>query len=259
METAFAMMFKLTRSKTECLLHGAMGFPIGTFYGLLFEPYFHRRITEQGYSGKIRKLTANPPATSTTRKREWYGRKKSVTEVVDHTIPVQALHHFHTHTDIQTGKYNVPDRKNFAAVDSLAPGLGEMYQVTSGERHAIKAIHLRLLKKYFANYLATGEKVKLIFVVPPNRFGSYRDQKYVFPAPKTPRRNKKAVESNDTENESDDSVVEGNMISEEELLKEVTCWVDQYVLEVNVDPLVRTFDRRIEASVKKSFAQRFRI
>ena len=57
MEGAFDMMFKLTRHQTECFLHGAMGIHVGTFYGLLFEPYFHSRVTTQGYTGRMRKLS----------------------------------------------------------------------------------------------------------------------------------------------------------------------------------------------------------
>jgi len=51
METAFSMMFKPTKVKTECLLYEAIGLHLGTFYGLLFEPYFHQKITKQGYKG----------------------------------------------------------------------------------------------------------------------------------------------------------------------------------------------------------------
>jgi hypothetical protein len=99
--------------------------------------------------------------------------------------------------------------------------------------------------------------VKLVFVVPPNRFGTYREQIYRFPAPTKPRHNKKAVKSHNSESEDDDLVAESDVKSEEELLKEVTGWIDQHVSEVSVDPLVQTVDRRIEASIKKCFAQRF--
>jgi len=40
-----------------------------------------------------------------------------------------------------------------------------------------------------------------------------------------------------------------------DILQEIRAWVDQYVLEVNVDPLVATFDRKIEASAKKCFKE----
>ena len=58
METAFEHMFTLTKNKTQCHLYGAMSLQLGTFYGLLFEPYFHRRVCEQGYKGRMRKLIA---------------------------------------------------------------------------------------------------------------------------------------------------------------------------------------------------------
>jgi len=250
METAFSMMFKLTKSKSECFLHGAMGLHLGTFYGLLFEPYFHRRMTEQGYKGKIRKLvrdTSDPlqSLSDTTKpkkdnKRQWYGGKKLVAEVLEHEIPVQSLHHFHIHKDIKEDKYNVPDRKNFAAVDSVAPARGEMYQVTSGELHPVKAHHLRPLKKHYDEYLKkTGQKAKLIFVVPPNRFATFAYQKYT-----VPEKRAKAIKSHEEDGETQKT---------SDLTEEVEAWVEQYVMEVNVDPLIATFDRRIESQNRKRF------
>src|SRR5271170_2218186 len=132
-------------------------------------------------------------------KRNWLGTKKLVTEVKNHKIPVQELHHFHTHSQIKVNCYNVPDRKNFAAVDAVAPGLGEMYQVTSAENHPIKGIHLRPLRKCFESYLATGQRVKLIFVVPPNRFDTYKEQHYIFPTRKTNKKGKGKGKEKDEE------------------------------------------------------------
>jgi hypothetical protein len=52
MDTAFSMMFKLTKAKTECLLYGAISLHLGTFYGLLFEPYFHQKIYKARLQGQ---------------------------------------------------------------------------------------------------------------------------------------------------------------------------------------------------------------
>jgi hypothetical protein len=141
--------------------------------------------------------------------------------------------------------YNIPDRKNFAAVDSLAPAIGEIYQVTSGENHSGKALHLRPLKKHFKRYLESNEKVKLIFVVPPNRFGKFSKEKYIFPEIK-----EKSVKGN---KEAEGKCEVKTDKSHAELIEELNEWVEQYVMEVNVDPLVTTFDRRIESQNKKSF------
>ena len=275
METAFDTMFRVSKNKIQTFLHAGIGLHLGTFYGLLFEPYFHARVTEQGYSGRIRRLTSSAstesdrtkirPTTIASEsiprtKRTWYRAKKLVTEVHDHTIPVQRLHHFHIHSEIQVDKYNVPDRKNFAAVDAVAPALGEMYQVTSAENHRIKGIHLRPLKRFFKDYLATGEKVKLIFVVPPNRFENFTEQNYIFPTNKNTKKEKEMDEYDAApwdEDEIPEEAADDRTWSRTSLLEEVVCWVDQYVMEVNVDPLLKTVDKRVESQVKKSFIQQW--
>jgi len=141
MATAFKTMFRVSKSNIETFLHDGVGLHLGTFYGLLFEPYFHARVTQQGYAGRIRRLTPsqnNPThvpsiisATAPQTKRAWHWGKKHTAEVHEHSIPVQGLHHFHIHSQIRVDSYNVPDRKNFATVDAIAPALGEMYQITS--------------------------------------------------------------------------------------------------------------------------------
>jgi len=321
METAFQKLFQVTRKKIESFLQAGYGLHLGTFYGLMFEPFFHATITQQGYTGKFRRLTppsssesvtvfgsepfssvqsmqtplATPlplPTTSnsdaTRGPRHWYGAKRHWAETYDFKIPRLSMNYFHVLNDIDVNSYNIPDRKNFAAVDSIAPSRGEMYQVTSAERHGIKGLHLRPLKKFFANHLASGQKVRLIFVVPPNRFEKFGEQKYLFP----PAR----IDSDDGDNEAnkqrskkrkldkvgadyditewddlpyvEDGEVEVAQVQtgrgvdkgktkkqrqdelQAELLKEVTEWVDQYVLEISVDPLA--------ASAEKSVRQKLR-
>jgi hypothetical protein len=275
MEGAFGMMFKLTRHKTECFVHGAMGLHLGTFYGLLFEPYFHSRVTTQGYTGRMRQLSRK---AYTETKRVWYGGKKKESEAFEHTIPILQINHFHYHRDIVVSKYNVPDRKNFAAVDSVSPSLGEMYQVTSAESHPIKAIHLAPLKKFFKSTLDKGELVKLIFIVPPNRFDDFDTQKYLFTVPKKSKKkdgdenvdveeskkgkmeeeneNKEGEESKKGKKKEEENDVDGEEEDENpERLAEVA-WIEQYVLEVNAKPLTRIFDKRIEDEVSPGLAAR---
>jgi hypothetical protein len=50
---------------------------------------------------------------------------------------------------------------------------------------------------------------------------------------------------------------EGTKSTRTDLLEEVTSWVDQYVMEVNVDPLLKTVDKRVESQVKRSFIQQW--
>jgi hypothetical protein len=54
MTAAYGKMFKITKFKVETFLHGAMGLHLGTFYGMLFEPYFHERYVAQSWHGKMR-------------------------------------------------------------------------------------------------------------------------------------------------------------------------------------------------------------
>jgi hypothetical protein len=103
METAFEKMFLVSKSKIQTFLHAGIELHLGTFYGLLFEPYFHARVTQQGYSGRIRRLTPSKDGTmvpTVGTKRRFLGAKKLVTEVHEHEIPVQQLNHFHTHNQI---------------------------------------------------------------------------------------------------------------------------------------------------------------
>ena len=322
METAFNKLFQMTRKKIESFLQAGYGLHLGTFYGLMFEPFFHATITEQGYNGKIRRLTQPPSSESvidreppssdqleqsplvtplllpttpasevTSVKRNWYGAKKHWAQPYDSKIPRLPINHFHILSDIDVNCYNVPDRKNFAAVDAIAPSRGEMYQVTSASRHGIKGLHLRPLKKFFANYLASGQKVKLIFVVPPNRFEKYQEQKYLFPPPRIddddekdenkqhPKKRKRKMGADFDIIEWDDLpyVEDGEVDAldpaqvqpqsgdekgkkskkelqdelQAELLKEVTDWVDQYVLEISVDPMASSAGKSVSKGLRK--------
>ena len=310
MEAAFHKLFQMTRKKIESFLNAGYGLHLGTFYGLMFEPYYHATITERGYNGKIRRLTPPPstdspfvsqqpgsalhpltppilPATHGSEasvKRNWYGAKKHWAQPYDSKIPRLPINHFHVLSDIAVSCYNVPDRKNFAAVDAIAPSRGEMYQVTSAERHGIKGLHLRPLKRFFAGYLSSGQKVKLIFVVPPNRFESYQEQKYLFPPvrisdddegddDKQKRKRKRKmgenfdiidwddlpyvedVEVQDVQVQPGVPGADNRMRSKKKLqdalLAEVTEWIDQYVMEMSVEPMASSAAVSVRIGLKK--------
>ena len=167
MMKAFEQMFKVTKTKIECFLHGGMTLSTGTFYGLLFEPYFHCRVKVQGYKNRMRLLepiaTGKDDPKSVKTKRTAWGTKKSSSVVNDYDIPRLRYNVFHRLGEIVLDAYNVPDRKNFVAVDALAPSRGEMFLITSAEKHPVKANHLLKLKSKFDVYRGGGITGKGIF------------------------------------------------------------------------------------------------
>lgn len=270
MMKAFEQMFKFTKTKIECFLHGGMTLSTGTFYGLLFEPYFHSRVKEQGYKGRMRLLepvaTENDPKPVKPKRTAW-GTKKSSSVVIDYDIPILKYNVFHRLGEIVLDAYNVPDRKNFAAVDALAPSRGEMFQVTSAEKHPVKVNHLLTLKWKFNAYLRTGKKVKLIFVVPPNRFDDFVQQQYKDTSQKDQEVDEDTASHTDKE-KKDEKQLEGGEkkrdahceTSSDEIQEDINVdWVEQYVMEMDVNPLTSTFNKRVEWEVKKSIAERLSV
>ena len=190
MMQAFDTLFKITRREVECFIVTGEGLHLGTLYGLLFEPLFHRRITEQGYSGRIRKLkTGREMQGITVRKRNHLGM---MVDISKYTIPRMKQNPFFYRKQIIDDCYNVPIEPNYEAVDSLCPARGEIFQVTSKESHPIKTKNLSLLRPLFDDFLALNpsQKVKFIFVVPPDRFETYATQTYVSPLVKNQKTQK---------------------------------------------------------------------
>jgi hypothetical protein len=67
---------------------------------------------------------------------------------------------FLTNKEIDAKCYNVPSQKKIAAVESLDPSQGFMFQVTSAEQYPIKGRHLALLKKYFDLWRQTHKMIE---------------------------------------------------------------------------------------------------
>ena len=279
MMKAFELMFKFTKTKIECFLHGGMTLSTGTFYGLLFEPYFHSRVKEQGYKGRMRLLepvaTGNDPKPVKPNRTAW-GTKKSPSAVIDYDIPMLKYHVFHRLGEIVLDAYNVPDRKNFAAVDALAPSRGEMFQVTSAEKHPVKVNHLLKLKSKFNAYLHTGKKVKLIFIVPPNRFDDFVQQQYKDTSQKDQEVDEDTASDTGgqmSEKKSDKEKKDEKQLERGKKKRDAHCettsdeiqedmnvdWVEQYVMEMDVNPLTSTFNKRVEWEVKRSIAERLSV
>src|SRR5579859_7727210 len=116
METAFGLMFRLTKTKVETFLHGAMGLHLGTFYGLLFEPVFHERYLTRQWDAKMRPLgKAETKFVQKVVRRQQAGKEKL-------TFIPKRKKIFLTHREIDAERYK-PD---FCVVMTLAPGI-EMF------------------------------------------------------------------------------------------------------------------------------------
>jgi hypothetical protein len=217
MESAFNALFQFEKIKVTCLVKGAAALNVGTFYGLLFEQYFHRQIGAMGYEGKFRQLLSpGDTQAASTKKRGMYGKTIEKLVASKHRIPKLPINNFAVDGDIKSSMYNIPDIPNFPVIDSLCPQRKEMYQITSNDSHVIKGDHLSRIKEHFK--LLPGEKVKLIFVVPPHRFREFTIQKI--------------VDAKKQEMRVD--------------------WIDQFVMEMDATPLINRFEASVGSYMKKA-------
>ena len=97
-------------------IEGSQNKPIRARFVKTFQPRPMQRV-----SGRI--------TYKTVTKRQWCGAKNLIRDRFDNEIPIQSSYDFHPGSDIREDCCTIPDRKNFAAVDSVAAGLGEMYQL----------------------------------------------------------------------------------------------------------------------------------
>jgi len=266
MMRAFRELFKLTKEKTTCLIEGAMSLHTRTFYGLLFEPYFHERVKSVGYKGRFRMLNEVSPDTEGHRarrsKRNLCGLAKDRVPTRIYKIPQIPINIFHSLSEIQPAAYNVPDRKNFAAVDAICPDRGELYQVTSAEQHPIKARHLLPLRRFFKGRIDAGLKVRLIFVVPPSRFDDFIKQKYVQVGDKArgesegegcaarPMERATAIPEEGGQAAEAGSMVPNAAQDPSSSQAQFDTWLDQCVLEMDVGNLTQTFNERMIEEIK---------
>jgi hypothetical protein len=224
---------------------------MGTFFGILFEPWFHARISERGYTGRMRKLTtAAELAAAKTKKRNFFGRATDSLGVVDHHIPRSEKNHFHHLNEIIQNRYNVPDDPNFASIDSLFPSRGEMYQVTSAENHAIKTENLSRLRPFFTSWLARHATVKFIFVVPSYRFEEYTIQRYVEPRKKegnTDVQNLKGKKVDHVAQKGSKATKKQKNLPQPPPELFDSSWIEQYVLEMDVNPLTDSLAQKLSA------------
>jgi hypothetical protein len=207
MEQAFSTLFRWEEKKLSCFIKGAAALNVGTFYGILFEQYFHSRIDSHGYTGKLRLLKA------TNRKRRIFRPAEDTTTF---KIPRLAVHKFTKVSEIRDGHLNVPDVPNHPTFDSLITDIGTIFQVTSAERHPIKGNYLREYEKVFAKFRArTGKLVKFVFIVPPHRFEDFKLQNVI-------------------DSQADDAALDVN-------------WIQQYVMEIDASNMISRFEQVVQA------------
>lgn len=268
MEKSFEQLFRISKKSVETMLVSAEGLHTGTFYGILFEPWFHARIKDYGYIGRFRKLTTGWALNTATKKRSLFGKSKEDIDplnIQEHTIPRSPANKFYYKTEIDPNGYNVPCDPTFASLDSFYPSRGEIYQVTSAERHPIKTENLSFVRPYFADYLSRNNKVKFIFVVPPKHFETFTIQPFHDPAQKKQEkendlkaakkesRKGKEVERSET---SPKIKVRTSKLEKEEVAQDRSTlfdstWIEQWVLEMDVNPLTDALRLKIQEEAKK--------
>ena len=139
MERAFETLFKWEKRQLTCFIKGAVALHFGTFYGILFEQFFHSQILSNGYTGRCKQL--EPP----TRKRKVFGISDFLLK-----IPKLVINKFTTIADIVPSCLNVPDVPNHPTLDSIFPDYGLIFRVTSAAEHPIKGNYLGEYEKKFS-------------------------------------------------------------------------------------------------------------
>ena len=220
MDKAFERLFVMIKKKVTCIIKGPTALDLGSFSELLFEPYFYFRVSEGGYSGKCRRLLS-PDNTRMAAPENHIalGVKTDQLETFTLHIPKMPILEFNQVNEIREGCFNVPLKCNsFSTIDLLCPDRGEVYCITKGERHDIENNRLEELRSCFAKPIEKNERVKFIFVVHKERFRDFTIQRII------------------------DSKTEVQM--SDSLLMDVP-WIEQYVMEVDVTPMVTSFEKRV--------------
>ena len=184
MMKSFDKLFRVKQKEIDCLIVTRKSLYMDTLYGLLFEPWFHRRVCVQGYSGRIRKLKPGREMKGiTTRRRNNLGILVDNLGITKYNIPRLDENKFFYRKHIRPECYNTPTSPNYEGLDSLCPLRGEIFQLTAGQSHPVKTKNLSLLRPLFEDFLQMNptEKVKFIFVVPPYRFETFAQQSYISP------------------------------------------------------------------------------
>ena len=119
MEKAFNALFEVSKDKVQTFLSVGSELHTGTMFGMLFEPWFHARISEQGYTGKLRKLTTGRELVENKKKkkRNVIGMVKDHMGIKDHTIPASPF------TDSSISKKSSKTVTMFSSIPTFQPSI----------------------------------------------------------------------------------------------------------------------------------------
>ena len=187
MRIAFTNLFKVGHKIVQCTIGARSSVRLGSFLGILYELWIFDRIEKQGFQGRMRKLTDSAEPREIRRKRTLFGGPTDELGIVTYKIPPTETHTFYFKEKVIPNTLNRPESRNYLSIDAIYPSRGEMYKITLSDSHPVRTPNLNALKSQFAEWLETHNSVKLIFIVPPERFETFTIQPYV--QPKTRRRN----------------------------------------------------------------------
>jgi hypothetical protein len=230
---------------------------MGTLYGLLFEPWFHRRVCGQCYSGRIRKLKPGREMKGITiRKRNNLGVWVDNLGITKYNIPRLDENKFFYGKHIRPECYNIPTIRNYEGLDSLCPLRGEIFHITAAQSHPVKTKNLTLLRPFFEDFLQTNptKKVKFIFVVPPYRFETFAQQSYISP-PKSGQRDadKTSISSQDDKSkvkskEEKKVEMQQSMDKKKEVKKRLAEWKKKAERKEELKEKRKRKERKVEGS-----------
>jgi hypothetical protein len=139
--------------------HSAGNPLLSAMRGTLFEEHVHRRLASDE-SFEVRRLDEPAEGSGDEVERVTFGKLS--------TLMVHGV------SDIRAGHYCRPQTRNFESIDAVvAPS--SLFQITVGEKHPVKSNGLAQLQPQ----LASSGPIRLYFVVPPDRWGSFKRQSYV--------------------------------------------------------------------------------
>lgn len=167
------MLLGWEKEKISAFLRTARGGGQHALQGHVFESMMHRLINTVGCSGVIQCLEND-------KKRKRGVNDGSLPSSTPFSLGPLVRKNFSSLADLDPNSYNVPLSRSFAAVDALLPGRGLLLQMTIAATHPIKLAMIEKLHRSgkFDEYLKTGEKVKLIFVVVSSGYEGFKPQPY---------------------------------------------------------------------------------
>ena len=137
----------------------AVGNPnLSAVRGIFFEQYAHRQL-RSGVRFRVRSLELEGQESGADQ-TESFGQLQKLDVFVA--------------SDTQDGYYCQPIARNFESIDAaIAPN--KLIQITVGETHPVKQHGIDMLK----SKLDTNKEIRFYFVVPPDRYRTFRRQSYV--------------------------------------------------------------------------------